>query len=65
MQQSRYPVFYDKDTPIELSFPWQCSPTLLLSVFYHWNSEHLLYLWLVYKTSSYTVIYIIDKDNFY
>jgi len=35
MQQSRYPVFYDKDTPIELSFPWQCSPTLLLSVFYH------------------------------
>jgi len=37
MQQFGYPVFYDGDTPIQLSFPWQNSTILLLSVFYHWN----------------------------
>jgi len=31
----------------------------------HWNSEHFSYIWLVYKTSSYTVIYQSDNDNFY
>jgi len=30
----------------------------------HWNPEHLLYFWLVYKTSSYTSL-IINKDNSY
>ena len=37
MQQSGYLVFYDRNTSIELSLPWQNSPIWLLSVFYHWN----------------------------
>jgi len=37
MQQSRYSVFYDRNTLIELGLLWQSSPILLLSVFHYWN----------------------------
>ena len=37
MQQSRYPIFNNGDTPIQLGLLWQSSPTLLLSVSYYWN----------------------------
>ena len=65
LQPSRYSVFHDGDTSIQLSLPWrsyfcQCLNTETSAWgnrgCYHWNPEHLLYYQFVYKTSSYTVI---------
>jgi len=76
MQQSGYPVFHDRDTPIELGLPWQSSPIWPLSVFHYWNlcsgqytktpsTSYIsdLYIRLV-VTLQFTSL-IIDEDNSY
>jgi len=52
--QSRYPVFYDRNTPIELGLLWQSSPILLLLVSHHWNLHSVWY------TEALSISYISD-----
>jgi len=61
---------YGSDAIIQISsLLWQCSPIFsyltLISILLlkpplrarYWNPEHLLYIWYVYKISSYTIIH--------
>ena len=52
MQQLRYLVFHNENTPIKLSLPWQSSSIQSLSVSHHWNLHLELY------TETLSIFYI-------
>jgi len=63
IQQSGYLVFYDRNTTQSFITkflyltPISILPLKSLLGVIHWNSKYLLYDWLIYKTSSYTIIH--------
>jgi len=58
IQQSRYPIIEDRNTLILLSFLWQSSSILLLSVSHHWNlCIRVVKLRLEYFSISFILLY--------